>query len=287
LKNKTTLAKVILIFGLFIPVLSFGYWKKHKPYTPYFSSSEGSTVDENKAGSDPLDPESKPVDTDGDGNPDVTDPDDDNDGIPDSEDEDDNNDGVPDSEEIDTDGDGIPDNQDSDDDNDGFADDTENKAGSDPLDPESKPVDTDGDGNPDVTDPDDDNDGIPDSEDEDDNNDGVPDSEEIDTDGDGIPDNQDSDDDNDGFADDTENKAGSDPLDPESKPNQEKLRLHTLIENEIRDEIRKLGCIYVYNKYFIDKKVPKSYPSGHNWNNWSRFDIKEFENLIWECKKDK
>ena len=208
MKNKTTLAKVILIFGLFIPVLSFGYWKKHKPYTPYFSSSEGSTVDENKAGSDPLDPESKPVDTDGDGNPDVTDPDDDNDGIPDSEDEDDNNDGVPDSEEIDTDGDGIPDNQDSDDDNDGF-------------------------------------------------------------------------------ADDTENKAGSDPLDPESKPNQEKLRLHTLIENEIRDEIRKLGCIYVYNKYFIDKKVPKSYPSGHNWNNWSRFDIKEFENLIWECKKDK
>ena len=248
LKNKTTLAKVILIFGLFIPVLSFGYWKKHKPYTPYLFSPEGVVGTENKAGSDPLDPESKPVDTDGDGNPDVTDPDDDNDGIPDSEDEDDNNDGIPDSEEIDTDGDGIPDNQDSEDDNDGFADDTENKAGSDPLDPESKPVDTDGDG---------------------------------------IPDSKDEDDDNDGYADDTENKAGSDPLDPESKPNQEKLRLHTLIENEIRNEIRKLGCIYVYNKYFIEKKVPKSYPSRHNWNDWSKFDINVFENLVWECKKDK
>jgi hypothetical protein len=185
----------------------------------------------------------------------------------------------------DTDGDGIPDNQDSDDDNDGYADDTENKAGSDPLDPASKPVDTDGDGNPDVTDPDDDNDGIPDTEDEDDNNDGVPDSEEVDTDGDGIPDNQDSDDDNDGYADDTENKAGSDPLDPASKPNQEKLRLHKRIEKEIRQEIRKLGCNYVYNKYITEKKVPKSYTSSHNWNIWSKFDIKQFETMIRECKK--
>jgi hypothetical protein len=209
LRNKAIFIKVILIFGLFFPALSFGYWKEHKTYTPYLFSPEGVVGTENKAGSDPLDPESKPVDTDGDGIPDATDPDDDNDE---------------------------------------FTDVDENKAGSDPLDPESKPTDTDGDG---------------------------------------IPDSKDEDDDNDGYADDTENKAGSDPLDPESKPNQEKLRLHTLIENEIRNEIRKLGCIYVYNKYFIEKKVPKSYPSGHDWNNWSRFDIKEFENLIWECKKDK
>ncbi len=67
MKNKTTLIKAILIFSLFIPVLSFGYWKKHKTYTPYLSSSEEATDTENKAGSDPLDPESKPVDTDGDG----------------------------------------------------------------------------------------------------------------------------------------------------------------------------------------------------------------------------
>jgi hypothetical protein len=170
--------RTLLIFFLVIPILAFGFWKKHKTYTPNLGSDSVNAV-----------------------NPDATD-----------------------------------------------SDDTENKAGSDPLDSESKPVDTDGDGNPDATD---------------------------------------SDDDNDGFADDTENKAGSDPLDSESKPNREKLELHKRIEEEISSEMRKLGCNYVYNKYITERQVPKSYTAEHNWNNWSNFNIKEFENLIWGCKKEK
>ncbi|MBT4722843.1 hypothetical protein HOB30_03720, partial [Candidatus Falkowbacteria bacterium] len=88
-------------------------------------------------------------------------------------------------------------------------------------------------------------------------------------------------------SDDTENKAGSDPLDSESKPNREKLELHKRIEEEISSEMRKLGCNYVYNKYITERQVPKSYTAEHNWNNWSNFNIKEFENLIWGCKKEK
>ena len=134
-----------------------------------------------------------------------------------------------------------------DNDNDGFTDAVEEKSGTDPLDPASKPVDTDSDG---------------------------------------IPDDQDNDDDNDGFTDAVEEKSGTDPLDPASKPNQEKIKLHEKIEREIRGEIGKLGCDFVYNKYIIKKEVPKSYPEEHNWNNFSTFDIQDFESLIFECKKN-
>ena len=68
---------------------------------------------EKAAGTDPLDPDSIPVDTDGDGQVDVLDPDDDNDGLPDIV-EDVNQNGVQDSGETDplnpdTDGDGLED----------------------------------------------------------------------------------------------------------------------------------------------------------------------------------
>ena len=172
LKAIITFKRLLLILVVFFPVLTFGFWKKHKTYTPYFISSPEDVIGRN--------------------------------------------DSTPDSEEVDTDDDGIPDNQDSDDDNDGFDDDTEIKAGSDPLDPKSKPVDTDDDG---------------------------------------IPDNQDS-------------------------------EIDKKIRMEIKNEIRSFGCDYVYHKYVVQKEVPKSYPTSHNWNNLSKFDIKDFENLIWECRKN-
>jgi len=53
---------------------------------------------------------------------------------------------------------------------------------------------------------------------------------------------------------------------------------------EIKQEIKDFGCKFVYEKYIIEKKVPKSYPSSHNWNNWSSFDIKQYEDLILGCK---
>lgn len=94
---------------------------------------------------DPSDPASKPVDTDGDGIPDWRDSDDDNDGVPDDEE-------TPEGQKdktkkpekfMDTDGDGIPDDQDQDDDGDGWSDQAEETAGSDSKDkndtPENKP----------------------------------------------------------------------------------------------------------------------------------------------------
>jgi prepilin-type processing-associated H-X9-DG protein len=54
------------------------------------------------------------TDTDGDGDPNTTDPDDDNDGIPDDTDPDDDNDGIPDVSDPDDDNDGVPDDSDPD-----------------------------------------------------------------------------------------------------------------------------------------------------------------------------
>lgn len=53
---------------------------------------------------------------------------------------------------------------------------------------------------------------------------------------------------------------------------------------EIKSEIKDFGCKFVYQKYIVEKQIPKSYPSSHNWNNWSSFDIKQFEDLILKCK---
>jgi outer membrane protein OmpA-like peptidoglycan-associated protein len=140
------------------------------------------------------------LDTDGDGNPDSTDPDDDGDGIPDDVEgnDDPDGDGIPNSEDPDSDGDGIDDSVEGD-------------------------VDTDGDGTPDYLDEDSDNDGIDDSEEgtgdidgdgtpnylddsADEDGDGIPDIVEGtgDSDGDGIADYLDPDSDNDGLPDSVE-----------------------------------------------------------------------------------
>ncbi|MFH1829407.1 MAG: thrombospondin type 3 repeat-containing protein [Pseudomonadota bacterium] len=161
-------------------------------------------------GSDPLDPNSKPADHDGDLIPDYLDPDDDNDGVPDEQD------AFPKDpvESVDTDKDGIGDVQDTDDDDDGYSDAVEISEGTNHLDPNSKPSDHDGDFIPDSTDPDDDNDGVPDV------SDAFPfnPSESMDTDGDKIGNNADTDDDNDCYSDAVENSLGSNPLNPSSKP---------------------------------------------------------------------
>lgn len=139
------------------------------------------------------------VDSDSDGDPDITDPDDDNDGTLDGAD------AFPldPAEDTDTDGDGIGDNADTDDDGDGVAD----GADAFPLDPDEY-VDTDGDGTGDNADTDDDGDGVLDI------NDAFPldPNEDTDTDGDGIGNNADLDDDNDGFSDIDEAAAGTNPL---------------------------------------------------------------------------
>lgn len=122
------------------------------------------------------------IDTDGDGNPDVSDDDDDNDGIKDINDSDRNGNGIDDKNE-DTDGDGIKNGVDLDDDGDGLSDECE---------------DLDGDGLNNQYDPDDDNDNILDNVDDSDG-DGISDAhdafsnnhkESTDSDGDCIGDNQ-------------------------------------------------------------------------------------------------
>ena len=178
----------------------------------------------------------------------------------------------------DTDGDGEPDVTDEDDDNDGFTDEQEKEAGTDPKDPNSKPetpVDPDASVVTDPvtviegqeTDPFDTADNVPeggkvevdnlpggltvdpetgkvtgtpenlddwgkDEEERDvtvtvtitdaDGNEVAKEDKVItvqrDTDGDGIPDVTDEDDDNDGFTDEQEKEAGTDPKDPNSKP---------------------------------------------------------------------
>jgi hypothetical protein len=67
---------------------------------------------------------------------------------------------------LDSDGDLNPDSTDPDDDNDGYMDDDEQSSGSDSLDAESVPEDTDGDLVPDAIDTDDDDDGVPDEHDD-------------------------------------------------------------------------------------------------------------------------
>lgn len=145
------------------------------------------------------------VDTDNDGDPDITDPDDDGDGVDDTQDD------FPldPLEDTDTDGDGTGDNADTDDDNDGYPDTDDDF----PLD-DTEHVDTDGDGTGDNADTDDDGDGVLDTEDDfplDPN-------EDTDTDGDGIGDNADTDDDGDGVSDADEISEGTDPLDADDTP---------------------------------------------------------------------
>ena len=123
----------------------------------------------------------EPLDTDGDGTPDSTDPDDDGDATLDNVDD------FPldPDEDTDSDADGVGDNEDLDDDGDGIRDDLE--------------LDTDGDGTPDDTDTDDDDDGISDTDEADDGTDPL-----------------DPDSDDDGLDDQEEDDLGTDPLDPDS-----------------------------------------------------------------------
>ena len=124
----------------------------------------------------------------------------------------DNTDQFPDNplEWIDTDNDSIGDNADPDDDNDGW-DDEFDAFSKNPL----EWADTDNDGIGDNADPDDDNDGF------NDDYDAFPQNpnEWWDGDGDGIGDNADLDDDGDGWTDDDENDCWTDPMNPNSIPN--------------------------------------------------------------------
>lgn len=169
-----------------------------------------SDTDEIAAGTDPLDPSSRPGDNDNDGISDALDPDDDNDGISDILDD------FPfdPTESVDNDGDGIGNNADPDDDNDGYSDTDEADANSDPLNPASLPADNDQDAISDVNDPDDDNDGINDELD------AFPfdPTETADIDNDGIGNNTDTDNDNDGYSDIDEITSGSNHLDPNVVP---------------------------------------------------------------------
>ena len=181
-------------------------------------------VDETDCGTDPLDGNDVPVDTDSNGICDALEGGDfDGDGIPNDSDPDDDNDGWDDTDETscntnplnsdstptDTDGDGICDYLDSDDDGDGVEDGND----CDPLDPDES-TDNDMDGICDGADDDDDNDGVLDDDD------AFPEdpSEWSDTDGDGKGDNSDDDDDNDGISDLMEEMCFSDSLDANSVP---------------------------------------------------------------------
>ena len=181
-------------------------------------------IDESNCGTDPLDGNDVPVDTDMNGICDALEGDDfDGDGIPNDSDPDDDNDGVDDidddfplnpNETTDTDGDGVGNNADEDDDNDGWIDENEVGCGTDPLDDSSVPADYDSDSVCDPLDADDDNDGT------DDVDDAFPydETEWRDTDGDGKGDNADEDDDNDGWSDVGETACGTDSKDSGSIP---------------------------------------------------------------------
>ena len=180
--------------------------------------------DEADCGTDPLDANDVPSDSDGNGICDALEGDDfDGDGISNENDPDDDNDGWDDTDEVscntnplngdstptDTDGDGVCDYLDSDDDNDGV----EDGSDCDPLDP-NETTDNDLDGICDGADDDDDNDGVLDGDDAFPNDP----SEWSDADGDGKGDNVDDDDDNDGVSDLMEERCFSDPLDANSLP---------------------------------------------------------------------
>ena len=147
----------------------------------------------------------------------------DNDNIGNICDNDDDNDGYLDSNDefplnpnewSDYDKDGLGDNQDNDDDNDNWPDSIEISCDTNPLDNSSYPGDYDGDLIPNCEDQDDDNDGYLDDQDE------FPENELEwkDNDQDGIGDNEDQDDDQDGYTDNDESTCNSDPLDPDSTP---------------------------------------------------------------------
>jgi endonuclease G len=152
-----------------------------------------SDADEVMCGSNPLVASSESPDNDSDNSPDCVDADDDDDGVADD------NDAFPfdPTESIDTDGDGTGNRADTDDDGDGASDVAEVAAGSDPLDANSTPEVCDGA----------DNDG-----------DGGIDEEFANTDGDSQANCVDADDDDDGVSDAVEIAAGSDPLNPASRP---------------------------------------------------------------------
>ncbi|SEB00615.1 Alpha-tubulin suppressor [Thiothrix caldifontis] len=214
---------------------------------------------ETAAGSNPLDPTSKPVDTDADGTPDVTDTDDDNDGLPDSDEAtagtnpllaDTDGDGKDDKTEVgadvnapvdsdgdgkadaiesskaDSDNDGVVDEQDkdnldptNDNDGDGLGNISEKTLGTDPL-----LADTDADGKDDKAEIGA-NLNTPVDTDSDNKIDAI-ESALVDSDDDGVVDeldaedsNPDNDSDGDGYGNLAEKTAGTDPLDPASKPN--------------------------------------------------------------------
>ena len=131
-----------------------------------------SDVDENSCGTDPLDSNDIPSDTNGNGVCDAIEGDDfDGDGIPNDSDPDDDNDGYDDdydafpldpTEWDDADGDGIGSNTDTDDDGDGWSDLEEADCLTDASSAFSVPEDYDGDWVCDIVDVDDDNDGVDD-----------------------------------------------------------------------------------------------------------------------------
>ena len=132
-------------------------------------------VDEGACGTDPLDPNDVPSDSNANGVCDAIEGDDfDGDGIPNDSDPDDDNDGYDDdydafpldpTEWDDADGDGIGSNADTDDDGDGWADLEEGDCLTDASSAFSVPTDYDGDWVCDIVDADDDNDGVDDDND--------------------------------------------------------------------------------------------------------------------------
>ena len=132
-------------------------------------------VDEGACGTDPLDPNDVPSDSNANGVCDAIEGDDfDGDGIPNDSDPDDDNDGYDDdydafpldpTEWDDADGDGIGSNADTDDDGDGWADLEEGDCLTDASSAFSVPTDYDGDWVCDIVDSDDDNDGVDDDND--------------------------------------------------------------------------------------------------------------------------
>ena len=165
-------------------------------------------------GSDPLDIDSRPLDTDSDGEANCTDLDDDGDGWSDQIEIDCGSDSLkPWIIPIDTDEDGQANCEDLDDDGDGWSDNDEITCNSDPLDLNSFPLDTDGDGQANCIDIDDDGDGWSDEQEKSCGSDPLKSwSYPIDTDNDGESNCDDLDDDGDGWSDQIESECNTDPL---------------------------------------------------------------------------
>ncbi len=166
-------------------------------------------------GTSSFDASITPNDQDKDGLPDSTDDDRDGDGVANEEDD------LPDnaSEKLDTDGDNIGDLTDLDDDNDNWLDLLETACGTDPLDKDSTPIDTDGDSICNVLDDDDDNDNWADTVEATCSTSSLDNSSTpMDTDGDGTCNVLDEDDDNDNWSDALETLCSTDSLDNTSTP---------------------------------------------------------------------